>query len=322
MKTTVFKSSLAAFLSQFVQYKQALNRKYHSDIEVLRLFDRYLLASQIASWQAIDSALIDDFLKSRPRIKPASYNHLLGVVRRFFAFAIMQEWIQCSPVTANPRRNTGGRIPYLFDLETAKRLLAVARSLPEGPQTRHRSLVYETVFALLYGLGLRVGEVARLKLADVDLTQDTLLIRDTKFSKTRIVPLGPNLAQRLTRYIEQRHGISPYPELSLFSYTKRGCMSTTGINQIFHALVPKLELHIPPGVSSPRLHDLRHSFAVATLLRWYREGIDPNCRLMSLSTFLGHVDPNSTAVYLTITEDLLHEAAQRFHAMAPKGGLQ
>ena len=99
-------------------------------------------------------------------------------------------------------------------------------------------------------------------------------------------------------------------------------MSTTGISQTFHALVPKLELHIPPGVSSPRLHDLRHSFAVATLLRWYREGIDPNCRLMSLSTFLGHVDPNSTAVYLTITEDLLHEAAQRFHAMAPKGGPQ
>ena len=322
MKTTVFQSFLAAFFSQFVQYKQALNRKYHADAEVLRLFDRYLLEGQITGWQAIDSALIDDFLKSRPRIKPASYNHLLGVVHRFFAFAIMQEWIQYSPVMANPRRNTGGRIPYLFDLNTAKRLLAVARSLPEGPQTRHRSLVYETVFALLYGLGLRVGEVARLKLADADLTQDILLIRDTKFSKTRIVPLGPNLAQRLKWYIEQRHGTSPDPELPLFSYTKRGCMSAVGISQTFHALVPKLELHIPPGVSPPRLHDLRHSFAVATLLRWYREGIDPNCRLMSLSTFLGHVDPDSTAVYLTITEDLLHEAAQRFHVMVPKGGLQ
>ena len=78
----------------------------------------------------------------------------------------------------------------------------------------------------------------------------------------------------------------------------------------------------PESLPYPRVHDLRHSFAVATLLRWYREGIDPNCRLMSLSTFLGHVDPDSTAVYLTITEDLLHEAAQRFHVMAPKGGMQ
>lgn len=322
MKATVFRSFLGTFLSQFVQYKRALNRKYDTDTEILRLFDRYIHNRHITEWQTIDVTVIDDFLRSRPRVSPCSHNQLLGVLRRFFDFAIMQEWIQCSPVMASPRRITGTRIPYLFDLNTARRLLAVARSLPERPRTRHRGLVYETVFALLYGLGLRVGEVARLKLADADLAQNTLLIRDTKFNKTRIVPLGPKLAQRLKRYIEQRHGISPDPETPLFSYTKRGSMSTTGISMTFHALVPTLELHIPPGVSSPRLHDLRHSFAVATLLRWYREGIDPNCRLMSLSTFLGHVDPASTAVYLTITEDLLHEAAQRFHAMAPKGGLQ
>ncbi len=253
------------------------------DGALLRLLDRYIHNRHITEWQTVDVIMIDDFLRSRPRVSPCSYNQLLGVLRRFFDFAIMQEWIQCSPVMASPRRITDTRIPYLFDLDTAKRLLAVARSLPERPRTRHRGLVYETAFALLYGLGLRVGEVARLKLADADLTQNTLLIRDTKFSKSRIVPLGPNLAQRLKRYIEQRHGISPDPELPLFSYTKRGSMTTTGISMTFHALVPKLELHIPPGVSSPRLHDLRHLFAVATLLRWYREGIDPNCRLMNLS---------------------------------------
>ena len=105
MKTTVLLSSLAVFLSQFVQYKRALNRKYHADVEVLRLFDRYLHGRHIAGWQAIDSALIDDFLKSRPRVSPRSYNQLLGVVHRFFAFAVMQEWIQRNPVTASPRRN-------------------------------------------------------------------------------------------------------------------------------------------------------------------------------------------------------------------------
>lgn len=320
MKTLVFQSSLAVFLRQFVQYKQALNRKYHADAEVLRLFDRYLHNRHVAGWQTIDSALIDDFLQSRHRARPGSYNHLLGVLRRFFGFAILQQWIPCSPVTAKPRRATGGRIPYLFNLDTAKRLLAVARSLPERSRARYRGLVYEMVFALLYGLGLRVGEVARLRLGDVDPAHDTLFIRETKFNKSRIVPLGPNLAQRLKRYIEQRHGTAPDPELPLFSFTKRGCISAGTISMTFHALVPGLELHIPPGVSPPRVHDLRHSFAVATLLRWYREGIDPNCRLMNLSTFLGHVDPNSTAVYLTITEDLLHEAAQRFQVMAPRGG--
>src|SRR5207247_3411587 len=112
------------------------------------------------------------------------------------------------------------------------------------------------------------------------------------------------------------------PELPLFSFTKRGCIHEATISQTFHTLLPKLQLRIPPGVSPPRLHDLRHSFAVATLLRWYRQGIDPNCRLIQLSTFLGHVDPNSTAVYLTITEELLHHAARRFQVRAPKGGVR
>jgi site-specific recombinase XerD len=320
MTASIFQSSLANFFDQFVQYKRALYRKYCADAEVLRLFDRYLDNCHIADWQAIDSALIDDFLKSRHRVRPGSYNHLLGVLRRLFAFAIMQQWIEQNPVAARPRHNTGGRIPYLFDLSAAKRLLAAARSLPERSRARYRGLVYETVFALLYGLGLRVGEVARLKLADADLTHDMLFIRETKFNKSRIVPMGPQLAQRVKRYVEIRYGSTAAPELPLFSFTKRGCIDEGTISITFHALVPKLELHIPPGVSPPRLHDLRHSFAVATLLRWYREGIDPNCRLMHLATFLGHVDPNSTAVYLTITEDLLHQAAQRFQVLVPKGG--
>ncbi|HZT68252.1 MAG TPA: hypothetical protein VFC10_00695 [Terriglobia bacterium] len=81
-------------------------------------------------------------------------------------------------------------------------------------------------------------------------------------------------------------------------------------------------MSIPPGISPPRLHDLRRSFAVRTSLRWYREGIDPNSRQIHLATFLGHVDPNSAAVYLPITEELLHEADQRFRAAAPKGGAE
>ena len=168
MNSPVFLSFLAPFLNHFVQYKRALNRKYRADAEVLRLFDRYVQARDIKGWSAIDSTAIDDFLKSRPRVSARSYNHLLGTVHRFFAFAVMQQWIQRNPVTASPRRETGGRIPYLFDLDTAKQLLAVAHSLPERSMARYRGLVYETIFALLYGLGLRVGEVVRLKLADAD----------------------------------------------------------------------------------------------------------------------------------------------------------
>jgi integrase len=183
-------------------------------------------------------------------------------------------------------------------------------------------LVYETVFALLYGLGLRVGEVGRLKLGDADLAHATLFIRETKFSKSRVVPMGPNLAERIRCYVEQRYRGVRDPELPLFAFAPPRAIGATTITQTFHKLIPKLALPIPVGVSSPRLHDLRRSFAVRTLLRWYREGVDPNSRLMHLATFLGHVDPTSTAVYLPITEELLREADQRFRALAPKGGAQ
>lgn len=315
-------SALTEPLATFIRYKQALNRRYRTEASALQLFDQYLSEHQIAGWESIDNILIDDFLKSRPRARPRSYNHLLGVLRRFFAWAVVQGLARCNPVTAKPRRETAQRMSYLFNLNDAQRLLELVRTLPDRSRAPHRALVYETVFSLLYGLGLRAAEGAGLKLGDVDFAQDTLFIRETKFSKSRIVPFGPRMADRLRRYREQCHGGKREPDAPLFSFTKRGCIGPGTISQTFHKLLPKLNLPIPPGISPPRLHDLRRSFAVQTLLRWYREGIDPNSRLMHLATFLGHVDVDSTAVYLPITEELLREAEQRFRAAAPQGGAQ
>jgi integrase len=312
-------SVLADAIMTFVQYKRALNRKYRSEALALGLFDRYLQQQQITARETIDGVVVERFLASRSRPRPRSYNHLRGVLARFFDWAVLHRVIERNPVNGRPRRETKQRIPYLFDLNDARRLLELARTLPDRPRGPRRALVYETIFALLYGLGLRVGEVARLKLGDVDFARDTLFIRETKFNKNRIVPFGPRLAQRLHHYVEQRHGNTRSADTPLFSFTRRGCVHEGTISQTFHALVPKLQLCIPPGVSYPTVHCLRHSFAVGTLQRWYREGIDPNQRLIHLATFLGHRDPSSTAVYLTVTEELLRQADQRFHAFAPKG---
>jgi len=313
-------SALAEPIRSFVEYKRALNRKYRPESAALRLFDGYLCEHNATGWNSINSSLVEDFLQSRPRSRPRSYNHLLGVLHRFFEWAVLQGFVASNPVRARRRRDTGKRIPYLFDLHDAKRLMELARTLPSRSRAPQRAQTYEMIFALLYGLGLRVGEAARLKLGDFDLQRETLFVRETKFSKSRLVPLGPKLATRLRHYIGERHGATGASDLPLFSFTKRGCICPETISQTFHALVSKLGLTLPPGVSSPRLHDLRHAFAVGTLLRWYRQGIDPNCRLIHLSTFMGHVDPNSTAVYLTITEELLREADRRFRVFAPTGG--
>lgn len=186
-------SALAGPIRRFVEYKQALNRKYRPEAAALRLFDRYLCENAIAGWDGIDNSLVERFLRSRPRARPRSYNHLLGVLHRFFDWAVVQRYISSNPVTASPRRDTGKRIPYLFDLADARRLLDIAAGLPDRSRAPHRARTYVAMFALLYGVGLRVGEAVRLKIGDVDFGRDTLFIRETKFSKSRIVPLGPKL---------------------------------------------------------------------------------------------------------------------------------
>ena len=135
-----------------------------------------------------------------------------------------------------------------------------------------------------------------------------------------LVPFGPRLALRLRAYLEQREhqGWPCTGSAPLFSWDGQQPISTNTIRNTFRDdLLPQLALTVPAGTYGPRVHGLRHTFAVRTLLRWYREGIAPASRLNHLATFLGHVNPASTAVYLTITSDLFQEANRRFEGFAP-----
>ena len=130
---------------------------------------------------------------------------------------------------------------------------------------------------------------------------------------------GPRMASALRSYLRQheRHRCLSADDL-LFSLAEdaRRPIGSKSTSRTFHKLLPELGLRVPAGVASPRLHCLRHSFAVSTLLRWYRAGVDPGAHLLHLSVFLGQVNPARTAVYLTITSELLKQANQRFERFA------
>jgi site-specific recombinase XerD len=313
-----FRSPLAAQIDRYLAVKRALGCRFLSEDRTLRLFDRFLVEADITTVEQITGETIEHFLASRPRRAPKSYNHLLGVVRRLADWLVSQQVIAVSPVYASTRRETTRRLPFLFTPPIARRLFEVARALPDNNRSRYRGPTYHAIFALLYGLGLRVGEVSRLQLGDVDFDRDVLLIRDTKFGKSRQLPFGPRLGAVLRAYLAARpleRGTSP--QAPLFTWTGRERVHTNSIRNTFRDdIVPKLSLVMPPGTTRPRVHDLRHSFAVGALLRWYRQGLDPAARLHHLSTFLGHVRPETTAVYLTITSDLFAEANRRFEALA------
>jgi len=308
-----YKSCIAAEIAAFLSYKRALSRKFDTEESVFRLLDRYLSACGVNDPVDITPSLLDAFLASRPRVRPRSYNHLLGVIRGFFFWMVQQGSLDCSPVLASPRRATARKALFLFGPAEAKTLLETAEHLPDNNAAILRGPTYSMIFALLYGLGLRVGEASRLCRKDVDLDRNLLVVRQTKFAKNRLVPFGPRMAERLSTYMDER-GIMP-PDAPLFSFGRGRPIHPCTISQTFHHVLPLLKLTIPPGTSPPRVHDLRHAFATRTLLRWYQSGVDPASRLMHLSTFLGHVSPSSTAVYLTITHDLLQEASARFQSL-------
>lgn len=303
-------------IERFVEYKRALRRRYVVEEKALRILDAFVIRQGIGSVDAITPEFLQQFLATRRHRRPRSYNELLGIVRRLFEWIVAQGRLERSPVRAGKRRKSATRIPYLFDMGDARRLLDLAGRLPDRPRAPLRGPTYRTIFALLYGLGLRVGEVSRLQRQDVDLDRDVLRIRGTKFGKDRLVPFGPRMAGLLRHHLDLHREDVLVPEAPLFSFTKRGHVHPGTISQTFRQLVPKLGLVVPSGTAPPHVHDLRRAFAVGTLLRWYREGVDPAARLFHLATFLGHVNPSSTAVYLTITPELLAAANRRFESFA------
>jgi integrase len=310
-------TTLELTVNRFVEHKRAVGRKYESEEAALRLLVRYAAQHDVIQLEKLTPVLLDDFLASRSRPCPRGFNHLLGVVRRLLDWAVAHELLEASPLQTRPRRETATRIPFLFDITQARRLLDAAAALPDYMQAPQRGATYRTIFALCYGLGLRVGEASALRVGDVDRTRSLLVVRRGKFGKSRLVPHGPRIGELVAQQLQRRRdGVPLHDDAPLFTFDGHRSVHPRSVSLTFHRLVLALGFTAPPGVSPPVVHSLRHSFAVGCLLRFYRQGLDPAALLQRLSTFMGHVDPVSTAIYLTITPALMQEANRRYEAFA------
>ena len=220
-------------------------------------------------------------------------------------------------MNAQKRVKKKSKQPFIFNQDQIKKLLEETAKLSSRQERFvHRAETYRLAFLLMYGLGLRVGEVARLCRKDVDSDRQLLIVRKTKFSKSRLVPYGPKLKEEINTYMKLNDdlckALQPNHPLLSFHFNKQRPIFQKSISRCFHSLIPQLDLTIPSGIQYPRAHHLRHSFAVGTLLRWYKQGINPSDQLIYLSTFMGHVDVSSTEVYLTVTTELMQQANNRF----------
>jgi len=178
-----------------------------------------------------------------------------------------------------------------------------------------------TGLPLIYGAGLRIGEALSLTKADVDLHEALILIRESKFYKTRMLPIGSLLVENLTFYEKVRRNLchSEKPDTTFFISRTGDPVSRQMTERTFRCLCEVADIHRDDGARyQPRLHDLRHTFAVHRLTQWYRQGANVQRLLPLLSTYLGHSNIVATQRYLTMTPELLHQANIRFENYAQK----
>jgi integrase/recombinase XerD len=304
---------LAAVVTSYVAFKRALGLRFTSEALRLQAFCRPLGDIEMA---AVTPEAVRAFLAGRGPVTP--YWHLkYRILRSFYRYAIGRGFVATSPLPATVPICPAGLSPYIYSTAELQRLLAATRALATRRDPT-RALVVRTLLLLLYGTGMRVGEALALTLADVDLGQALVTIRQTKFFKTRLVPIGPTLTRELATYVRQRGPLAP-PTAAFFVTRTGQPVRYDRVGRDFRRLRDLAGIRREPDARyQPRLHDLRHAAAVHRVVAWYRAGVDVQHRLPQLATYLGHVDLSATQRYLTMTPDLLHEASRRFDRYAPE----
>ena len=294
-------STLAA---DYISLRRAMGYKFGCQASVVEDLARYLddldvehlTISDALAWATSTSAA------------PAWTSGRLGVARGFARFLHALDPATEIPPTRLLPAPSHRTTPYIYSDDDIARVLDAAGRL--GPE--HRADTYQTMIALIAVNGMRVGEVLRLDHDDMDLTDGLITIRNSKFGKSRQIPLHPTTTAALNAYAGRRDQRRVNPKTAAFFTSAIGTrVLRDNISTIFPRLVREAGLSSPAGHRAPRAHDLRHSFAVRTLIGWHRQRLDVNERIPVLSAWLGHVDPANTYWYLTGVPELLELIAER-----------
>lgn len=311
--------NLQQLIERYISYRQTLGDEFEGSAAILRAFVRALgaqedvgdvRAEQIAAFLA-GTRPISNYWHNK-------YRALLG----FYSFAKSRGHVTEVPLPAKPPRKSPPFVPYIYSHEELSRLLD-ATGCYQRYQAALDPMTIRTILLLLYGTGLRDGEVIRLNRADVDLVNSLLTVRLTKFHKSRLVPLGPQVCQILSEYANSRTSpvVRPGDETPFFATRKGTRVVLQTLQAHFRRIRAQSGVRRTDGARyQPRLHDLRHTFAVHRLTSWYQKGADVQNLVCQLSVYLGHAQLADTQAYLSMTPDLLREANALFECYAVKGG--
>jgi integrase len=303
-------SQLRAALDDYLRIRRALGFKLE---RAGRLLPQFVVHLEQAGAVTVTTELALAWAKQPPDGHPAWWAERMGLVRGFARhLRAFDPATQVPPADLLPRPARRAT-PYLYSDTDVGALMKATRAL----RSPLRRATYETLVALLAVTGMRVGEAIRLDRDDLDWTNGLLTVRHSKFGKSRQVPLHPSTVEALTSYARLRDQFCPQPTAQSFFVSISGAqLIYQNVHWTFLQLVRRAGLQRRSATCRPRPHDLRHTFAVRTLLDWYRAGLDVEARLPLLSTYLGHFEPSNTYWYLSAAPELMALASQRLeHAL-------
>ena len=305
--------NLQQLIERYIAYRQSLGAQFRADACMLRVFGRSV--GSHAEVGAVRPEQVSAFLAGQGPITRywfAKYDALRG----FYGYAVSRGYVATAPLPTRLPRRPPPFVPYIYSHEELRRLLKIAAAY-QGCVVQAATL--HTVVLLLYGAGLRLCEAINLDRADLDTDQAVLTIRQTKFDKTRLVPLGCQLASALAQYAAR--GPKRAAQQAPFFTTPTGArLKQRTVQGCFRRVCDQAGIRRSDArCFQPRLHDLRHTFAVHRLVSWYQQGADVQRLLLQLSTYLGHTSLACTQVYLSLTPELLAEASTRFERYVKEG---
>ena len=309
--------SIDELVTHYIAFRRTLGARFRIQEDWLRSFCR-AVGPQTPIAQ-IGADVVAAFLAGSGPIT-STWFQKHQALKGFFRFAISRGHLTKAPLPAVLPKHPPSFVPYIYTQDELRQLLDAI------PSSQHYNVVIEpntlrAILLLLYGTGLRVGEALALSVADVDLPNALLIVRDTKFFKSRLVPIGQQLVGVLAEYDRQRAVRHAEDDTgSRFFLGRLGKpIQLRTIDDTFRRLREHAGIGRLDGASyQPRLHDLRHSFAVHRLTEWYRQGEDVQRLVYHLSVYLGHTSLAGTQVYLTMTPELLQQAGLRFERYARK----
>jgi integrase/recombinase XerD len=314
MNTPAAPSLLHPVIARYLQLQRALGKGFDRERRILESLDHWLTKTGSVD---LDAEHFTAWCKNQQHLTSGVRRNHMRVVRNFCLYRRRSEPTCFVPDLRSFPANHQTLPPYVFTEGQIARLIQTADRLEPVPLSPLRPHLYRLAIVLLYTTGLRRGELLRLSIGDYDPRQQTLLVRPSKFHKSRHLPLSHDTAEEIATYLGLRrhHHLPLAPETPLiWNRGQHGkAYSGGGLGQGLRALFRQAEIRTSEG-RLPRTHDIRHSFAVNALLRWYRLGADIHAKLPLLATYMGHVSIVSTELYLHFVEELAAHASDRFNA--------